>query len=70
MSDGNGTNGHGKLDLGAERETRPDKPCCKRITHEGVCKFETSITWCTEPEGHAGQCSGPLPTIINNTRLR
>lgn len=40
------------------------KSCCKRINHENVSRFETSVTWCTLPEGHDGQCSGPLPSII------
>lgn len=42
----------------------PPKPCLARIDHENVSRFETSVTWCTQPDGHEGQCSGPLPTIL------
>lgn len=42
----------------------PAKPCAKRINHENLSRFETSITWCSQPDGHAGQCSGPLPSVL------
>lgn len=54
-------------DFGAE--LADPKPCCKRITHENVSKYETSITWCTLDDKHDGQCSGPLPTILESDDL-
>lgn len=42
----------------------PPKPCLKRINHANVSRFETSTTWCLQPDGHDGQCSGPLPSIL------
>jgi len=59
----------GQLDAGSSRESRSPKPCANRITHENVSRFETSVTWCTQPEGHAGQCSGPLPSILEPNDL-
>jgi hypothetical protein len=65
----NGVNGHAK-DAGFESELREAKPCCKRITHEGVSRFETAITWCLKPNGHLDPCEGPEPTVIDNSRGR
>lgn len=65
MPGSNGVNGHRVLDAGGAEETREDKPCCKRIMHEGVSRFETTMTWCTKIEGHPGECEGPPPSIID-----
>lgn len=46
------------------------KPCARRIHHENVSRYETSITWCTLPSGHDGPCSGPLPSIIELNHFR
>jgi hypothetical protein len=59
-------------ELGARDDgdvSTPPKPCAKRITHENLSKHETAITWCTQPDGHAGQCSGPLPSILEPNDL-
>lgn len=53
----------GQLDAGTHEPI--EKGCLKRIDHENVSRFETSVTWCTLPQGHDGQCSGPLPTILD-----
>lgn len=57
------TEDRGRTDAG----TRAVEPaiCCKRIDHrnelEGALHM---VTWCTLPEGHAGQCSGPVPRVL------
>ena len=38
--------------------------CAQRINHENVSRFEASVTWCCLRSGHEGQCSGPLPPIL------
>jgi hypothetical protein len=43
--------------------------CARRIDHENVSRFETKVTWCTQADGHAGQCSGPLPSILETNDL-
>ncbi len=54
------------IDKGSDRDTRPEKPCCKRIR-----SANGSSSWCGLPEGHRDQgmpdCHGlnqaesPLP---------
>lgn len=48
------------------RAKQPPKPCARRITHESCADptLRSAITWCTLDEGHAGQCSGPPPRVI------
>jgi hypothetical protein len=58
------TDERGKFDAAIDEASRPSKPCAKRINHENVSRFETSVTWCMLPDHHDGQCSGPLPTIL------
>lgn len=56
------TDPRGQVDEGAESERRWPKPCCKRINHENMLGVGAgAVTWCTQPTGHKGQCSGPIP---------
>lgn len=57
------TDPRGNLDVAAGADVNR-RACCRRINHENVSRFETSVTWCTLDEGHEGQCSGPLPSIV------
>lgn len=46
----------------------PAKPCTRRLnwrTADGAA----AVTWCTLPDGHAGQCSGPKPRVIETDDL-
>lgn len=56
----------GLLDPGAESETRPAKPCCKLIDHSNEldAALHAAVTWCAQPEGHEGECSGPFPRVL------
>lgn len=60
----------GTLDAGVESRTRPKKPCCRRIDHTDVSRFESSIGWCKLEEGHLGQCTAELPHVIQSSHLR
>lgn len=53
-----------QVDEGA-REPEPI-PCCKRINHRNELEGAAlAVTWCTQPDGHAGQCSGPVPRVLD-----
>jgi hypothetical protein len=52
------TSERGSLDLGDG--PREPKPCSKRIAH-GHELATSPVTWCTQPDEHAGACSGPIP---------
>lgn len=44
-------NGHSvEIDLGADRDTRPAKPCARHFAPG---------RWCTLAEAHPGACEGP-----------
>lgn len=59
------TDPRGQTDAGMARETRWPKPCSKRIDHTNMIgTAPNAITWCTQPEGHKGQCSGSIPRSI------
>lgn len=61
------TDPRGVHDAGERAEAA--KPCTKRIAHEKVSRFETSVGWCTLEHGHAGQCSGSLPSVLEPNDL-
>jgi hypothetical protein len=56
------TDERGQLDAGAHVDTT--KPCCARIDHTNVSRFESPTTWCSLPSNHTGQHSGPLPAVL------